>query len=511
LVSGTSIKTINGQSLLGSGNIAISVDLTGYATTAYVNGEIGVALGIFASHYLPLAGGTMTGNIDLDGWELTNGILSQWQQIDSTYGSFAQLYYNGLTVATEAYASNASNLSSGTVPIERLPNLAELIDDEVATLLQPGTDVTVVYNDAANTLTVGLGANVPRLNAANTFAGALTATQTIVGGSGSATSPLVWLNGAGTGNQIGLYRSNFDMGVATQGTPVLRVSYNAGIVTGSNNFFGLSNNQFDAFQTVDVRYGRNATGPTAETRAPGGLRVTTDGTALGPVACSVLTAGTTNNIILNGVASGIDFVNAQFGQWNFRSDNTGRLRVGRFNGGNTHFYDNGLFVNAITGLNSITLPLTSLAARPFTIGQQAIYSDEANGDFVLYDNINAREYLRLNRDAANWNITGNVRVSGTLRIGGGGTVVQNILSATATLDFPSIAASSFADLTITVTGAVSGDTVIVNPISGSATTDVVYTGWVSAANTVTIRASNVSSTTARDPASGTFRATVIRF
>lgn len=107
-------------------------------------------------------------------------------------------------------------------------------------------------------------------------------------------------------------------------------------------------------------------------------------------------------------------------------------------------------------------------------------------------------------------ITGNATASGTLRVGGG-TVIQNILSATATLDFASIAASSFQDLTITVTGAASGDTVIINPIAGSATTDVVFTGWVSASNTVTIRASNVSATTARDPASGTFRATVIKF
>ncbi len=100
---------------------------------------------------------------------------------------------------------------------------------------------------------------------------------------------------------------------------------------------------------------------------------------------------------------------------------------------------------------------------------------------------------------------------GAIKIGASGTVVATILSATATLDFPSIAANSFADLTLTVTGAVSGDTVIANPIAGSAITDVSYDAWVSASNTVTVRATNNSSTTARDPASGTFRATVIRF
>lgn len=43
LVSGTNIKTINGQSLLGSGNITIEseTDLTGYATTSYVDNQIG--------------------------------------------------------------------------------------------------------------------------------------------------------------------------------------------------------------------------------------------------------------------------------------------------------------------------------------------------------------------------------------------------------------------------------------------------------------------------------------
>jgi hypothetical protein len=101
--------------------------------------------------------------------------------------------------------------------------------------------------------------------------------------------------------------------------------------------------------------------------------------------------------------------------------------------------------------------------------------------------------------------------SGAVQIGASGTLVTSIISATATLDFPSIAADSFADLTITVTGAVSGDTVVANPIAGSAITDVIYDAWVSAANTVTIRAINNSSTVARDPASGTFRATVIRF
>jgi hypothetical protein len=525
LVSGTSIKTINGQSLLGSGNIAISVDLTGYATTAYVDGGIGVALGIVASQYLPLAGGTMTGsldlggnniinvetfeavsitldgtavatqayvddaasqylplaggtmtgNIDLGGWELTNGILSQWQQIDSTYGSFAQLYYNGLTVATEAYASNASNLSSGIVPIERLPvgttsvtvaagnhnhtasqiiDFAEAVDDELnACLRGTANEVTITYNDAANTLTVGLGANVPRLNAANTY------TQPQVLPASTKSAPALRFGGT---TNTGIYSAANGVapgiGVAIGGQAFFETrDSGSGVVIHSAWGYCISSGQADG--TADVRWVRNATGPTFQTVALGGLRVTTDGTALGPVACSNVTAsGNIDAAQFRLTSDGNGAVlRAWAGPGNFSLiDGSGGVALSKSSGGTTHVGG--------TALNG---------ALQVTTG-------------------------------------GAVAISGTLRVGGG-TVVQNILSATATLDFPSIAASSFADLTITVTGAVSGDTVIVNPIAGSATTDVVYTGWVSAANTVTIRASNVSSTTARDPASGTFRATVIRF
>jgi len=104
----------------------------------------------------------------------------------------------------------------------------------------------------------------------------------------------------------------------------------------------------------------------------------------------------------------------------------------------------------------------------------------------------------------------NLTASGTVQVGGG-TIVASILSATATLDFASIAANSVGDLTITVTGAAVGDTVAIGVPNGSLVADVSFFGWVSATNTVTIRATNNSSTTARDPASGTFRATVIRF
>lgn len=89
----------------------------------------------------------------------------------------------------------------------------------------------------------------------------------------------------------------------------------------------------------------------------------------------------------------------------------------------------------------------------------------------------------------------------------GGATVTKILSATASLNFD-LTALTVEDLTITVTGAADGDVVTLGVPNGSITTSVQYTAWVSAADTVTVRAR--TSAAGENPASGTFRATVIK-
>ena len=89
----------------------------------------------------------------------------------------------------------------------------------------------------------------------------------------------------------------------------------------------------------------------------------------------------------------------------------------------------------------------------------------------------------------------------------GGATVTKILSATATLNFD-LTALTVEDLTITVTGAAAGDVVSLGVPNGSVTTSVQYTAWVSAADTVTVRARTFA--TGENPASGTFRATIFR-
>ena len=101
----------------------------------------------------------------------------------------------------------------------------------------------------------------------------------------------------------------------------------------------------------------------------------------------------------------------------------------------------------------------------------------------------------------------NITASGTLTVGGG-TAIQKVLSATATLDFD-LTAVTVHDLTITVTGAALGDVVSVGVPHGSVTTTASYTAWVSAADTVTVRCK--TAVVGENPASGTFRVMVTKF
>lgn len=88
--------------------------------------------------------------------------------------------------------------------------------------------------------------------------------------------------------------------------------------------------------------------------------------------------------------------------------------------------------------------------------------------------------------------------------------IDKTLRASATLDFASTAASTSTDLTITVTGAALNDIVSFGVPNGSVNANSCYTAWVSATNTVTIRFNNYQTIGAIDPASGTFKVSVIK-
>ncbi|WP_034257845.1 hypothetical protein [Altibacter lentus] len=91
------------------------------------------------------------------------------------------------------------------------------------------------------------------------------------------------------------------------------------------------------------------------------------------------------------------------------------------------------------------------------------------------------------------------------------TVRQTIfkgLSNSASLNFPVIAAGNSSDLTITVPGASVGDVCMIAP-NGAIETGLSWNGFVSAANTVTVRVFNIRSTSV-DPAARSWRVNVLK-
>jgi hypothetical protein len=150
--------------------------------------------------------------------------------------------------------------------------------------------------------------------------------------------------------------------------------------------------------------------------------------------------------------------------------------------------------------------------------------------FSAYNGATWSGSLRLNNDgtanlpattASTSTITGAFTIGGglgvagrsstaTINVGGtNGTTADLIASNTATLDFGSIAAAASADLTITVTGASTGDSVSLG-LPAAPTAGIIFQGFVSASNTVTVRATNITGSPV-DPASATYRATVTSF
>lgn len=127
---------------------------------------------------------------------------------------------------------------------------------------------------------------------------------------------------------------------------------------------------------------------------------------------------------------------------------------------------------------------------------------EINPDYVAV-------LRRLGRRAARAKALSADLLGETLVVGAGAKVRQ-ILSASATLDFPNTAAGTSQDLTINVPSAALGDPVFVGPPNGSVNANTVFTAWVSAAGVVSVRHSNYSGVGV-DPASGTFRVVVMRF
>ena len=89
----------------------------------------------------------------------------------------------------------------------------------------------------------------------------------------------------------------------------------------------------------------------------------------------------------------------------------------------------------------------------------------------------------------------NVTVAG-LKVASTGTLLTKILKGTISVTVAAGLAAAEEDVSVTITGAAAGDIVLMTPLNASMETGVgIVAAWVSAADTVKIRISNLSGST----------------
>lgn len=107
-------------------------------------------------------------------------------------------------------------------------------------------------------------------------------------------------------------------------------------------------------------------------------------------------------------------------------------------------------------------------------------------------------------------LTGTELGGGVLEVSSSGSMSwRQMAVTTATLNFPNTATKTSSDLTITLTGAATGDAVTLGVPNAAVLTNTCYTAWVSGANTVTVRFNNYDNAD-KDPASAIFKVMVFK-
>jgi len=170
-----------------------------------------------------------------------------------------------------------------------------------------------------------------------------------------------------------------------------------------------------------------------------------------------------------------------------------------------------LFLNN-DGTLTMTGPLVTSSIIASGTSQLTINTAAAAGfDFVVQHN--GSNQLVISQVNGN-TLTGNFRTTGFTTadgglVAGGGTLITKHISGTASLDYSSWTGGSCQDKTITLNGAADGDTVTVGvPAALASVAGLQFSGFVSAANTVTVRGCKITSGASADPPAATVRADV---
>lgn len=196
--------------------------------------------------------------------------------------------------------------------------------------------------------------------------------------------------------------------------------------------------------------------------------------------------------------------------------NSGNLQLSGDSGspGNSKYYGtNGSGTKGFYDLPS-TSGITSLNSQ--TGATQTFATGTSGTNFGISSSGNTHTFNLPDASASNRGVVttgsqtfaGNKTFNGNVTIGSGGAAIATVLTASASLDFPSVNAGGNSTLTVSVTGANAGDAVIVTPPDGFSVATVSFIGWATF-NTAHVRFLNASAG-AIDLDAMTFRIVVIK-
>lgn len=166
LVSATNIKTINGTSILGSGDLVVAGG--GGGAVASVFGRTGAVVATTNDYTFAQIGSkptTLSGYGIVDAAPLTHvggGGGAHADVVESGASGFMtgaqSAKLAGIATSATANSSDAALLAranhTGTQVASTIQDFAEALDDRVASLLVAGANITLNYNDPSGTLTI---------------------------------------------------------------------------------------------------------------------------------------------------------------------------------------------------------------------------------------------------------------------------------------------------------------------------------------------------------------------
>jgi hypothetical protein len=162
-----------------------------------------------------------------------------------------------------------------------------------------------------------------------------------------------------------------------------------------------------------------------------------------------------------------------------------------------------------------TTSYSLVSSNQFKTGTNGIYAASLANLTTLSNAVNSSIYVSSNSlTTTSWTnlsaFTGkydSLSATNSLIVGAGSPIIK-ILSATGNLDFPSTVTNQISSLNLTVTGAGTNGVAIVNILTPD--TNFLYSVYISATNTATVRAANISTNTV-DPAITGARVTVFQY